>query len=105
MNKTTQTNEMENQKEEKKIVNGVSVTNLFQMVETIKNNSDIADFNFRAKGRWINGEYNITTINDFSQILVKPTTEVNPLDLKKMNHRTLRRRQRCQSSRIYTYNT
>lgn len=36
MNKTTQTSEMENQKEEKKIVNGVSVTNLFQMVETIK---------------------------------------------------------------------
>lgn len=105
MNKTTQTSEMENQKEEKKIVNGVSVTNLFQMVETIKNNSDIADFNFRAKGRWINGEYNITTINDFPQILVKPTTEVNHLDLKKMNHCTLRRRQRCQSSRIYTCNT
>ena len=36
--------------EKEKVLNGVSVTKLFQTVGAIKANPDIADFNFRAKG-------------------------------------------------------
>ncbi|MBD0360693.1 MAG: OsmC family protein [Nitrososphaeraceae archaeon] len=59
--------EEKQQKEEKeeKVVNGVSVTKLFQTVGAIQANPSIADFNFRAKGKWINGGHNSTTINDF----------------------------------------
>jgi uncharacterized OsmC-like protein len=55
----------EQQKEEEKIVNGVSVTKLFQTIGAIQANPSIADFNFRAKGKWVNGGHNQTTINDF----------------------------------------
>ncbi|MDR4490344.1 OsmC family protein [Candidatus Nitrosocosmicus agrestis] len=54
---------MENENE--KIVNGVSVTNLFDVMSAIKENPNISKFNFRAKGKWINGGYNQTVINDF----------------------------------------
>ena len=59
--------EMQNQtaEEKEKVLNGVSVTKLFQTVGAIQANPDIADFNFRAKGKWINGGHNRTTINDF----------------------------------------
>ena len=59
--------EMQNQtaEEKEKVLNGVSVTKLFQTVGAIKANPDIADFNFRAKGKWVNGGHNMTTINDF----------------------------------------
>ena len=59
--------EMQNQtaEEKEKVLNGVSVTKLFQTVGAIKANPDIADFNFRAKGKWINGGHNMTTINDY----------------------------------------
>jgi uncharacterized OsmC-like protein len=48
-----------------KVVNGVSVTKLFQTVGAIQSNPSIADFNFRAKGKWVNGGHNRTIINDF----------------------------------------
>src|SRR5215216_2133065 len=65
MNKINQTNEMQNlEVEGEKIVNGVSITKLFQTVGAIQANPSIADFNFRAKGKWINGGHNRTTIND-----------------------------------------
>ena len=59
--------EMQNQtaEEKEKVLNGVSVTKLFQTVGAILANPDFADFNFLAKGKWINGGHNRTTINDF----------------------------------------
>ena len=63
MTQTSQTNKIENQSE--KIVNGVSVTKLFGTINAITENPAISKFNFRAKGRWINGGHNQTTINDF----------------------------------------
>ena len=48
-----------------KIVNGVNVTQLFETIENIKENKEIAKFNFRAKNKWVNGTENRTTINDF----------------------------------------
>lgn len=63
MTQTSQTNKIENQSE--KIVNGVSVTQLFGTINAITKSPAISKFNFRAKGRWINGGHNQTTINDF----------------------------------------
>lgn len=63
MTQISQTNKIENQSE--KIVNGVSVTKLFGTINAITENPTISKFNFRAKGRWINGGHNQTTINDF----------------------------------------
>jgi uncharacterized OsmC-like protein len=71
MKKINQTQEEQQQKGEKeqeqkeKIVNGVSVTKLFQTIGAIQGNPTITDFNFRARGRWVNGGHNRTTINDF----------------------------------------
>ncbi len=54
-----------NQNEQEKVVNGVSVTKLFGTINAIQENPTIAKFNFRAKGKWVNGGHNRTTINDF----------------------------------------
>lgn len=47
------------------IVNGVSIDKLSGIMDVIKTNSDIAKFNFRAKGNWINGAHTRTIIKDF----------------------------------------
>jgi len=46
MTQTSQSNKIENEK----IVNGVSVTNLFGAINAITDNPSISKFNFRAKG-------------------------------------------------------
>jgi len=48
-----------------KIVNGVNVTRLFETIDSIKENKEIAKFNFRAQNKWINGTENHTTVNEF----------------------------------------
>ena len=53
------------QKEQEQIVNGVNVYKLFGTVEAIKGNPEIAKFNFKPSGKWINGGHNRTTINEF----------------------------------------
>jgi hypothetical protein len=55
----------QDQEKEQKVVNGVSVTKLFGTIGVIQGNPIIANFNFCAKGRWVNGAHNQTTINDF----------------------------------------
>jgi uncharacterized OsmC-like protein len=47
------------------ILNGVSVDKLFGIMDAVKTNSDIAKFNFRAKGNWISGAHSRTIIKDF----------------------------------------
>jgi uncharacterized OsmC-like protein len=47
------------------IINGVSVDKLFGIMDAIKTNSEIAKFNFRAKGNWISGAHSRTVIKDF----------------------------------------
>ncbi|MDR4513005.1 MAG: OsmC family protein [Nitrososphaeraceae archaeon] len=63
INQTT-INKEKNEKEEQ-IVNGVNVTKLFETVGVIKEKPQIAKFNFRAKGKWIDGAHGKTTINEF----------------------------------------
>ena len=48
-----------------KIVNGVNVTQLFETIESVKQNKEIAKFNFRAQNKWVNGTENQTTVSDF----------------------------------------
>ncbi|HSF51088.1 MAG TPA: hypothetical protein VLA74_10045 [Nitrososphaeraceae archaeon] len=73
------------QEEKKQIVNGVNVSKLFETVEVIKEKPDIVKFNLKAKGKWIKGGHNSTTINEF-MLHVRISKEVNHLSLKKMNH-------------------
>ncbi|MGA9154174.1 MAG: OsmC family protein [Candidatus Nitrosopolaris sp.] len=60
-------NRVENKIEqvEQKLVNGVNVTKLFDIMDGIRSNPVISKFNIRAKGKWIKGGHNQTTINDF----------------------------------------
>jgi uncharacterized OsmC-like protein len=53
------------QKEQEKVVIGVNVTKLFGTVQAIQEHPELAKFNFGAKGRWINGGHNSTTIGNF----------------------------------------
>ena len=48
-----------------KIVNGVNVTQLFDTIDSIKENKNIAKFNFRAQNKWAGGTENHTTIGDY----------------------------------------
>jgi len=47
------------------IVNGVNVSQLFETIDNIKENTEIAKFNFRATNKWIGGTENHTTVGDF----------------------------------------
>ena len=65
MTQTSQSNKIDSQIENEKVVNGVNVTNLFGAINAITDNPNVSKFNFRAKGKWVNGGHNQTTINDF----------------------------------------
>jgi uncharacterized OsmC-like protein len=58
-------NQINQQTQKEQIVNGVNVSKLFETVEVIKEKPEIAKFNFKAKGKWINGGHNRTIINEF----------------------------------------
>jgi uncharacterized OsmC-like protein len=51
--------------QEPKIMNGVNVTELFNTIDAIEENSEIAKFNFRGSNAWLDGGKNRTTISDF----------------------------------------
>lgn len=56
---------MKTQQIEKKLVNGVDVPQLTQIIENLTNSPDQAQFHFCAKNSWVNGSKNQTTINEF----------------------------------------
>jgi len=47
------------------VVNGVNVDKIFETIDSIKDNSDIAKFRFKATNKWVKGGENRTTINEF----------------------------------------
>jgi uncharacterized OsmC-like protein len=55
--------EMAQKKE--KFVNGIDVGQLFDTIDMIKENQEIARFNFRATNQWIAGTHNQATVKDF----------------------------------------
>jgi len=58
------------------IVNGVNVTALFETIEAVKGNAEIAKFNFRAKNTWMGGDRNRSTIKEFTGALSEHRTGV-----------------------------
>ena len=48
-----------------KVVNGVSVDKLLQTMDAIKQNPEIAKFNFRIDNYWIDGAHNRAVVSDF----------------------------------------
>ncbi len=56
---------MKTQQTTTEIVNGVNVTQLFETIDNIKENTEIAKFNFRAQNKWIDGTENHTTVTDY----------------------------------------
>jgi uncharacterized OsmC-like protein len=51
--------------EKEKILNGVNVDQLFNTIDLIKENPDIAKFKFRATNKWVDGTHCRGTIKDF----------------------------------------
>lgn len=49
----------------KTIRNGVDTTTLFGTLDAIKDNPDLATFQFRVNNRWVDGAHNRSTIKDF----------------------------------------
>jgi len=56
---------MEAAREKAQFVNGVNTEQLFNTINLIKENPDIAKFEFRATNKWINGTHCRGTIKDF----------------------------------------
>ena len=56
---------MELAKEKHNFVNGVNVDALFGTIDAIKETPIIAEFQFRANNKWINGGHNHTTLKEF----------------------------------------
>jgi len=65
MSETNHSTIIQQEQEQEKIVNGVNVTKLSGIVSAIQENPKVAKFSFSAKGKWINGGHNRTTIKDF----------------------------------------
>jgi uncharacterized OsmC-like protein len=58
------------------VVNGVNVSALFETIEAIQANAEIGKFNFRLANRWMGGERNRSTIQDFTGALTEHRTGV-----------------------------
>lgn len=52
-----------------KVINGVNVTTLFETIDVIKGNPEIAKFKFRATNTWQGGTHNRATVKDFYGVL------------------------------------
>jgi len=59
-----------------RFVNGVDVTALFETIEAVSANADVAKFNFRARNTWMGGDRNRSTIKDFTGALAEHRTGV-----------------------------
>ena len=93
-------NQINQQIQKEQIVNGVNVSKLFETVGVIKEKPEIAKFNFKAKGKWINGGHNTTTINELYGAC-QTFKRSQPFVFEKDEPPgTVRRRSWCKSSRI-----
>jgi uncharacterized OsmC-like protein len=58
------------------MLNGVNVTALFETIEAVTDNVEIAKFNFRATNTWLGGDRNRSTVKEFSGALAEHRTGV-----------------------------
>lgn len=70
---------MEAKKEKIQSINGVNTDQLFNTINLIKENPDIAKFKFRATNKWINGTHCRGTVKDFYGAL-KEDDSRSPVD-------------------------
>jgi uncharacterized OsmC-like protein len=63
------------------IVNGVNVTALGEVIEAIKGEPKVAQFQFRARNRWINGGHNRSKIKGFYGACQEDETRTEPFVL------------------------
>lgn len=68
-------------KPEPTITNGVNVTALGETVEAIQQDPEIAQFEFRAKNRWLGGGHNRSEIKSFYGACEEDTTRTEPFVL------------------------
>lgn len=59
-------------------INGIDTARMGQIVDGIKNQPEIAKFEFRAKNEWIGGGENHSTIRDFYGVGQEDTTRTEP---------------------------
>lgn len=74
--------------QQQKVVNGVNVTELFNTIDAVKGEKEIAKFNFRATNKWVNGAGNRTMIKDFDGACQTFDREV-PFVMQKDEHPVL----------------
>ena len=58
-------NQSNQQTKQEQLVNGVNTSKLFETIGIIKEKPEVAKFNFRTNGKWINGGHNKTTVDEF----------------------------------------
>lgn len=61
------------------VVNGVNVDQLVGTINAIKDNSDVANFQFRAETKWINGGHCETKVKGFYGANAEDTSRSEPL--------------------------
>ena len=77
MSTTTATQEQK----KPQITNGVNVTALGDVVEAVKGQPEIAQFQFRAKNRWLGGGHNRSEIKEFYGACQEDSTRTEPFVL------------------------
>lgn len=60
------------------VTNGVNVSALFDTIQAIKGNPEIARFQFRASNRWMGADHNRSTIQDFYGACQEQRTRPGP---------------------------
>lgn len=63
---------------EQNIVNGVDVTKLFETIELVNSNKELAKFKFRNRNKWISGGHNRSTIQGFYGACQEDTSREKP---------------------------
>lgn len=51
--------------QDQSVMNGISVTQWFDTIEAVRNQPELAKFQFRAQNNWLDGSQNRTQIKDF----------------------------------------
>ncbi|HKY02623.1 MAG TPA: OsmC family protein [Burkholderiales bacterium] len=69
------------QRQELVHVNGVNVAAMFDTIDAVKQDKELATFRFRADNRWVNGGYNRSTIKSFYGCRAEDTTRSAPFVL------------------------
>jgi hypothetical protein len=75
---------IQEQKIQEQITNGVNVSKLYGTIEAIKESPEIAEFNFKARGKWVNGDTIEQLLMNFMEHVRIPK-EKKLLSLKKTN--------------------